>query len=341
MDFTDIFQTIQSYRDLSQDEMAAAIEYFLSGRADHEQIVGFLSAMHAKGETAQELAGAALAMRASMIHLQPSVRPVVDTCGTGGDGSKTFNISTAAALVVAATGQPVAKHGNRKITSSTGSADVFAELGIQIDAPTGVAQRCLDEIGICFCFAPFFHPSMRHVGPARKQLAHPTIFNRLGPLANPAGAECQVLGVGDALLQDRIAQTLQKLGTRRSIVVRGLDGVDEISISAPTRVLEVTPETILEHEWTPETFGFPSADRTELFADDPASSAARIRAVFLGQPGACRHVVLANAAAALWLVHRDLPILECCSQAAEAIDSGKVKRVVEQLSEITRQPLAE
>jgi len=337
MDFTEILRTIQSHHDLSDAEMESTVKHLLSGDALHADILAFLAAMHAKGETSQELAGAASAMRASMVSIRSTSRPIVDTCGTGGDGSKTFNISTAAALVVAAAGQPVAKHGNRKITSNTGSADVLAELGIEIEAPPPVAQRCLDEIGICFCFAPFFHPAMRHVGPARKELPHPTIFNRLGPLTNPAGAECQVLGVGDPALQDKIAETLQRLGTQRSIVVRGEDGVDEISLSAPTRILEVTQKKIQEHHWTPEIFGVPSADRCELLAEDPKSSAECIRQVFSGMPGACRNVVLINAAAALWLVDSHRPLEQCVALAAEAIDSGKAERIVRQLAEVTRQ----
>lgn len=338
MDFTELLKTIQSHHDLTESQMESAVNYLLSGEAAQTEIVALLSAMHAKGETPQELAGAATAMRKSMHAINSSRRPIVDTCGTGGDGSKTFNISTAAAIVVAATGQPVAKHGNRRITSNTGSADVLAELGIEIEAPPPIAQRCLDEIGICFCFAPYFHPAMRHVGPARKQLTHPTIFNRLGPLTNPAGAECQVLGVGDPTLQDQIAETLQRLGTGRSLVVRGDDGVDEISISAPTRVLEVTPEQIQEHRWTPSSFGVSPADRAELFADDPASSAECIRQVFSGASGACRDVVLINAAAALWIVGSARQLEECMARAAQAVDSGKATKVVEQLAKITRQP---
>jgi anthranilate phosphoribosyltransferase len=339
MDFNELLKTIQSHRDLTLAEMQAVVTHLLSGQAIDQEIVAFLSAMHEKGETSQELAGAASAMRASMVPIKSVRRPVIDTCGTGGDGSLTFNISTAAAIVVAAAGQPVVKHGNRKITSNTGSADVLAELGIEIEAPPEVAQRCLEELGICFCYAPFFHPAMRYVGPARKALSHPTIFNRLGPLTNPAVADCQVLGVGDKLLQEKIAETLQILGTQHSLVVRGEDGVDEISLSAPTRVLEVSPDRITEHRWMPEMFGVATADRSELFAADPVSSAACIRHVLSGMPSPRRDVVLMNAAAALWLVDSRLTLEECFGIAAEAVDSGKAKRVVEQLAAATGQPL--
>ncbi len=262
--------------------------------------------------------------------------PVTDTCGTGGDGSKTFNISTAAAIALAATGVAVAKHGNRKVTSSTGSADVLAELGIDLEASPTTTQQCLQEIGICFCFAPNFHPAMRHVGAVRRSIAHPTIFNRLGPLANPAGAQCQVLGVGGEDLQQTMAQSLQQLGTDRSLVVRGEDGVDEISLSAPTRVLEVTRSSITEHRWSPSDFGVQEAGRDTLFADDPASSAACIRSVLAGEKGPQRDVVVMNAAAGLWLTGFSQDLQACARQVAEALDSGRAQQLVGELSRLTR-----
>ena len=202
--------------DLSQQQMLSAINSFLSGTASQHEIRSFLIALANKGETIDELVGAARALRGSMLTINSNRRPIVDTCGTGGDGSKTFNISTAAAIVVAAAGVSVAKHGNRKVTSATGSADVLSELGVNLDADKSTVERCLNEIGLCFCFAPQFHPAMRHVSEARRSIAHPTIFNRLGPLSNPAMAECQVLGVGNAEQQKKLAYALQQLGTRRS-----------------------------------------------------------------------------------------------------------------------------
>lgn len=335
MDFTEILSLIQSHHDLTEDQMSNAIGHLLSGGSSLSEITQFLTAMHEKGETATELAGAARALRAAMLRLDTGRRPVLDTCGTGGDGSKTFNISTAAALVLAGTGHSVAKHGNRAITSRTGSADVLAELGIHLEAPPPVAQRCLSEIGICFCFAPFFHPAMKHVGPARQQLAHPTIFNRLGPLANPAQAECQVLGVGQVELQERMAQALQQLGTMRSIVVRGEDGVDEVSISGPTRVLEVTADEIREHRWTPQQFGIPEADRDSLIAEDPASSAQCIREVMQGEKGPRRDVVVINAAAALWLVTPEASLADCARRIESVIDSGQAQDRLVRLTKLT------
>jgi anthranilate phosphoribosyltransferase len=337
MDFTAIVGSLQSRNDLTEAEMSNAIKQLLAGSVSQDLMVDFLAALYQKGETTAELSGAAQALRAAMIPIRSNNRPVLDTCGTGGDGTKTFNISTAAAIVLSACGCRVAKHGNRKITSSTGSADVLSELGINLDAPPSTVERCLAEVGMCFCFAPHFHPAMKHVGPARKQLSHPTIFNRLGPLANPAGAEHQLIGVGDASLQEKMAETLQRLGTLRSLVVRGEDGVDELSLSAPTRVLEVDRTKITEHRWSPEDFGLIPADRSLLFADDPASSAQCIRDVLSGQPGPCRDVVVMNAAAALWLTRGpDTNLTDCARDAAKAIDSGRASEIVTRLGQLTQ-----
>lgn len=311
--------------------------WLLSGQAEQSAIVACLRALSDKGETVDELVGAAQALRDSMLTVQSQRRPLLDTCGTGGDGAKTFNISTAAAIAIAACGVAVAKHGNRKITSSTGSADVLAELGINLEASPAVVTASLEQLGICFCFAPHFHPAMRHVGPARREIAHPTIFNRLGPLVNPASADRQVLGVGSQEMQWPMAQALQQLGSQRSLVVRGADGVDEISLTTSTTVLEVTPRAIIEHRWSPEDFGLPRAPRDELFADDPAASAACIRSVLDGQSGACRDVVVLNAAAGLWLAGIDDDLRACARRVQQAIDSGQAKRLVEELGKATHE----
>lgn len=334
-DFTATLQSLQSLNNLTESEMTEAVDRLLRGEISQDQVVDFLVALYRKGETAEELAGAARSLRAAMLQIPSSRRPVLDTCGTGGDGSKTFNISTAAAIVLAAAGCKVAKHGNRKITSSTGSADVLSELGINLEATPDVIRKCLDEIDLCFCFAPLFHPAMKHVGPARRQLTHPTIFNRLGPLANPAGAEHQVIGVGQSDLQSIMAETLQRLGTVRSLVVRGNDGVDEISISAPTRVLEVTQTGIVEHLWTPEMFGLTTASRDSLYADDPSTSAACIRSVIDGHRGPCRDIVVMNAAAAYWLTTSGISLEQCATHIQKAIDSGRAKYVLQRLAELS------
>ncbi|MEM7479079.1 MAG: anthranilate phosphoribosyltransferase [Planctomycetota bacterium] len=334
-EFNAILEKLQSQQNLVADEMRRTIAWLLSGDADPELMKQLLEAMADKGETVEELAGAASALRDSMRRVQSSQATVVDTCGTGGDGSKTFNISTAAAIVAASAGVAVAKHGNRKVTSSTGSADVLAELGVDLEASPETVEKCLNELGICFCFAPHFHPAMRHVGPVRKQIPRPTIFNRLGPLANPAMVPHQVLGVGEADLQDKLAHALQQLGTRRSIVVRGEDGVDEISLSAPTRVLEVSADAITEHRWAPAGFGIQDAQRDALFADDPASSAACIRDVLEGNPGPRRDVVVLNAAAALWVAGISQDLKKCAEQCCQAIDSGSSQKLVTDLGAMT------
>ncbi len=334
-EFTAILETLQSQQDLTSGQIRTVVNWFLSGEAAHADMKRFLEHLADKGETVDELVGAAQALRDSMVPLANPHPVAVDTCGTGGDGSKTFNISTAAALVAAAAGVPVAKHGNRKVTSQTGSADVLGELGINLEAQPAQVQRCLAEIGICFCFAPYFHPAMRHVGPVRREIPRPTIFNRLGPLANPAGVPCQVLGVGAAELQDALASALHQLGTQRSIVVRGEDGVDEISLSAPTRVLEVSPGGITEHRWTPADFGIQQRGREELFADSPAASAECIREVLDDRAGAKRDVVVLNAAAALWVAGQASDLKECTSRASQAISSGQAKKIVADLARLS------
>ncbi len=334
-DFARTLDILRGQQTLTAEQMHAAVQALLSGDVEHQLIVEFLTAIHARGETVEELAGAAQALRDAMKRVSAPQAPIVDTCGTGGDGAKTFNISTASAIAIAACGVPVAKHGNRKITSSTGSADVLAELGINLEASVEVVQKCLNEIGICFCFAPHFHPAMRHVGPARRELKHPTIFNRLGPLANPASADRQVLGVGAEELMVKMAAALQRLGTARSIVVRGLDGVDEVSLSANTRVIEVTPSGSREFVWSPSDFGLPISGREALFADDPVSSAACIRSVFDGTRGPARDVVVANAAAGLWVAGVSDDTHVCAKRVQQAIDDGKASQVVQQLAEAT------
>lgn len=327
--------TFASGNDLEREQMQAVIGECLTGNVDAEHMRTFLIALARKGESVDEIVGAAQAMRASMLQVQASTRPVVDTCGTGGDGSQTFNISTAAAIVAAASGITVAKHGNRKVTSATGSADVLAELGIDLDAPADIVQRCLNELGLCFCFAPRFHPAMRHVVEVRKSIPHPTIFNRLGPLCNPADAECQVLGVGDPHMQYKLAEALQQLGTTRSIVVRGNDGVDELSLSASSKVLEVTASHISEFTWHPADFGLGVAERETLFAADPVSSAKCIRDVLAGNSGPRRDAVVLNAAAALWVAGMSTDLKECARRAQMALDSGRAAELTQRLGQLT------
>lgn len=320
---------------LSQDEMADTIEAIVEGKWTDGQIGILLTALRAKGETAEEIAGAALALRRHMTPIRTNLPGIVDTCGTGGDGSGTFNISTAAALVTAAAGVPVAKHGNRRMTSKSGSADVLAELGVNVEASVEGVEQSLKQLGICFCFAPLLHPSMKRVSQVRQQLGMPTIFNLLGPLVNPATAPYQVVGVGKTELRGVIAEALRLLGTRRSIVVQGEDGLDEVTLSGPTRVTEVTSEGLRNFSWTPSDFGLEPDSLERLRVETPAESATKIRDVLEGTPGPARDVVLINAAAALWVAGKAETLPECVDLAETAIDLGAASELLKRLAHLT------
>ncbi len=327
---------VHSGGDLTMEQMDEAIGWIMDGRATPDQIARLLAALHRKGETIAEVAGAAAAMRRHMTSIRTSRPDVIDVVGTGGDASGTFNISTAAALVTAAAGQPVAKHGNRRFTSRSGSADVLAELGVNIEADVAMVEACLEELGICFCFAPLLHQAMRHVAAVRRSLGHPTIFNILGPLANPAAAPLQLLGVGQPELRPLLAEALLLLGTRRTLVVHGEDGLDEVTLAGRTWVTEASAGQTREFHWTPEDFGLPPAGRDEMLVDGPAESAQIIRHVLAGRPGAARDIVLANAAAALWTAGRHPCLTRCRQLAAEAIDSGAARDLLDRLVKRTR-----
>ena len=318
---------------LTRAEMADAVAVMMAGQFDEGQLGVFLTALREKGETVDEVVGAAEAMRACMLRPPVTRKPLVDTCGTGGDGSCSFNISTAAALVAAASGAAVAKHGNRSITSKTGSADVLTELGVNIEAPLERVGKNIDELGFGFCFAPLCHPSMKHVSQVRKKLGKPTIFNLLGPLANPAAAEYQVLGVGKPHLHRLLAEALAKLGTKRAFVVCGGDGLDEITLNGPTRVLEAVEGGLHEHSWNPSDFGLPSSTLGGMQVDNPQESAEVIRALFRGVKGPARDIVLANAAAALFVSGAAKSLKEGVSVCAKAIDAGKATELLNKLAE--------
>ena len=326
---------VESGEDLTQEEMAAAIDLVMQGQCEEEQIRSLLLALVAKGETVPEIAGAASAMRAHMTPLESTRQDLVDTCGTGGDGSGTFNISTAAAIVAAGAGIAVAKHGNRKITSKTGSADVLVELGVNIEAPVDVMQSALNEVGICFCFAPLFHPAMRHVGPVRRSIDVPTIFNLLGPLCNPARAPYQVLGVGKPALRPRLAEALSLLDIKRAYVVCGSDGLDEITLAGNTDVTEVSPGVTSDTQWQPSMFGLAPTELTGMDADNPAESADRIKAILNGATGPGRDIVVINAAAAVSLAKPEWSLTECTSAVQQSIDSGAANEVLRKFGEVT------
>ncbi len=329
-------ELVEAGRDLPREQAFQTMGLIMEGRCGEEEIARFLAALHRKGETVAEIAGAALALRQHMTPIRTSRSDVLDTCGTGGDRSGTFNISTAAALVAAAAGVAVAKHGNRAATSRSGSADVLAELGVNVDADVARVQQCLDELGVCFCFAPLLHRAMKHVAAVRKKLGTPTIFNILGPLANPAAAPLQVLGVGRSELQPVLAEALAMLGSRRTLVVHGCDGLDEVTLSGPTRVIEVCAGRRRQFFWTPDDFDLPLADLGAMQVAGPAESAAMIREVLAGGPGPARDIVVANAAAALWTAGKHASTAGCAALAAQAIDGGAAAELLARLAARTQ-----
>lgn len=326
-----VLKIVQSGGDLSMEEMDQAIGWIMDGRVAPDQIARLLTALYRKGETVSEVAGAAAALRRHMTPIRTSRPDVIDVVGTGGDASGTFNISTAAALVTAAAGQPVAKHGNRRFTSRSGSADVLAELGVNIEAGVATVEACLDELGICFCFAPLLHQAMKYVAPVRRSLGHPTIFNILGPLANPASAPFQLLGVARPELRALLAEALLRLGTRRTLVVHGEDGLDEVTLAGRTWVTEASADGLHQFHWRPQDFGLRVAGRDQMLVEGPADSAQIIRQVLAGRPGPPRDIVLANAAAALWTAGKHPSLDKCQQLAAEAIDSGAARDLLDRL----------
>ena len=309
--------------DLSSEEAHRAMGVLLEGQAGEAEIAGFLIALKMKGETATELAGFARAMRDRMIVVDAGLLNLIDTCGTGGDGSGTFNISTAVAIVMAGAGAHVAKHGNRSISSNSGSADVLEALGVRItDVTPEEAARSIREIGIGFLFAPALHPAMKHAQPVRRSLKTRTAFNLLGPLVNPAGARSQLIGAPSPETAKLMAEALAELGTGRAFVVHGHDGLDEITITAPTDVYEVTGQTVAKHVWIPSDFGVPTASLDSLKGGDSTCNAQIISEIVKGQLGPKRDIVLVNAAAGL-LASGLAPDLRAGMElAARSIDSG-------------------
>ncbi len=312
---------------LSRAEAEAAMEQILSGAMSDAQIAGLLSALRAKGETADELVGFATAMRRHAAPIFRSGRPaaletIVDTCGTGGDASGTFNVSTTAAFVVAGVGVTVAKHGNRSISSRCGSADVLEALGVRIEISPEVAGDAIAQVGIGFLFAPAVHAATRHAMAARRQLGGRTVFNLLGPLTNPAGVSAQVVGVFDAAVLEMLASALGELGVGRAFVVHGADGLDEISLAGETYVAELSATSVRTYTITPEDFGLPHASREALAGGNANENARIIRHILRGDRTPHREIVLANAAAALVAAGRAADFREGTRLAAESIDSG-------------------
>ncbi|MGB8853646.1 MAG: anthranilate phosphoribosyltransferase [Pirellulales bacterium] len=324
-----------------QADVERLVAGVLAGDVDLDAFGRWLVALADLGESAAEIAGVAAALRGRMLPIA-AAGLVADTCGTGGDGSGSFNISTAAAIVVAAAGQPVAKHGNRAVSSKTGSADVLEALGVRIDAGAAVEVRCLAELGLCFCLAPLHHPAMARVGPLRRSLGRPTVFNLVGPLCNPAGANVQVIGVGRPAAREPMAEAARMLGAHRAVIVSGHVGsdasgpaFDEVSLFGPTDVIDVTPTATSRFRWTPEDFGLatlPAARLADLGVDGPAESGRAIRGVLAGERSPRRDVVVLNAAAVLWGAGRAADPQSAGSLAAAAIDSGRAARLLERLA---------
>jgi anthranilate phosphoribosyltransferase len=317
--------------DLTREESREVMDAIMSGEATPGQIGGFLVALRVKGETADEIAGAAEAMRAHCVPVHPKRADLVDTAGTGGDGGKTFNISTAAALVAAAAGAGVAKHGNRSVSSLSGSADVLEHLGFDLALePTRIAES-IDTLGFGFMFAPTHHPAMKHAGPVRTELAARTVFNVLGPLTNPAGARAQVVGVYSPALVPVIADVLARLGAHRAFVVHGAGGIDELSPSGPNLVCEVVDGQVRQREIDPQELGVPRCDPMELRGGSAAENAQSIRDVFGGADGGRRSAILLNAAGAIAAGGHAADLREGLAVARETLDSGAAGERLEQL----------
>src|SRR3982751_1338857 len=322
--------------DLSRDDARAVMNEIMSGEATAGQIGGFLVALRLKGETPDEIAGCAEAMRAHVLPVKPERDDLVDTAGTGGDGGKTFNISTAAALVAAAAGAGVAKHGNRSVSSQSGSADVLEALGFDLDqSPERIAQS-IDELGFGFMFAPTHHPAMKQAGPVRREFAARTVFNALRPLTNPAGARAQVVGVYSPLLVPVIADVLAKLGAHRAFVVHGAGGIDELSPAGPNLVCEVVDGEVRRREIDPLELGVERCDPDELRGGDAAEDAQKIREVFEGGNGGRRSAIVLNAAGAIAAGGGARDLKEGIGIAREALDSGAAAARLEQLVAFSR-----
>jgi len=327
--------TLISGRSLTLDEAASVMEEIMEGEVTPAQFGAFVTALRLKGETVDEIAGLARTMRAKAVPVTIA-EPVVDTCGTGGDGSHTFNISTTAAFVAAGAGLKVAKHGNRAMSSQCGSADVLEALGVKIDLNAEQVQRCLQEVGMGFMFAPVFHPAMKYASAPRREIGIRTVFNILGPLTNPAGARAQVLGVADGSLLEKLALVLQSLRCHHALVVHGEDGLDEITVTDKTQVYELKDSRIKSYSISPEDYGLPRASLDSLKGGTVDENAASLRRILAGALGPQRDVVLMNAAAVLLAGEKARTLQEGISLAKEVIDSGHALTKLEQLIKLSQ-----
>lgn len=332
---SEAIKKLSERKNLTADEAASAMNEIMSGRATPAQIAAFLMAMRMKGETVDEITGCARVMREKVTRLNPKRRPLIDTCGTGGDGANTFNISTSAAFVVAGAGVAVAKHGNRGMSSKCGSADVLQQLGVHIEAEPAAVERCIDEVGLGFMFAPLYHGAMKYAVGPRREIGVRTIFNVLGPLANPAFAEAQVVGVYDRGLVEPLAHVLNNLGVRHAFVVCGVDGLDEVTTTSASVVAEAKDGKVSAYEFEPAEAGVERSRREDLLGGDPATNARIIEAILEGKKGPRRDIVVLNAAFALVAADRAGSVADGIEAASRSIDSGAAQEKLQRLREVS------
>jgi anthranilate phosphoribosyltransferase len=331
-----VIASVAAGKSLSLEDIAAVMREIMDGEATPSQIGAFLTALNIKGETPEEIAGLAQVMREKALKVNVA-GPLIDTCGTGGDGKGTFNISTAAALVAAGAGVKVAKHGNRAASGSCGSADVLEALGVKIDLPPKEVEQCIHEVGIGFMFAPVFHPATRHVAPVRREIGIRTVFNILGPLTNPAGVQSQLIGVAYPDLGEKLAQVLKLLGIHHAIVVHGEDGLDELTLAGETTIWEVMDGVIHSRILPIERIGLPKASIEDIRGGTKEENAATMRRIFQGEKGPIRDAVLLNSGAALVIGDKAESIRQGAKMAAEIIDSGEALRKLDALVELSQQ----
>ena len=335
MNIREAIEKLVNRIDLSEPETIDVMNQIMSGEATPLQVASFLTALRMKGESVEEITGAARVMREKAHRVSVKAKTVLDTCGTGGDRKGTFNISTTSAFVVAGAGVSVAKHGNRSVSSQSGSADVLGALGVKVDAPKERVEQCIDTIGIGFLFAPLLHEAMKYAVQPRRDIGIRTVFNLLGPLTNPAMASHQLLGLYSGDLVGTVAHVLKNLGSMRAMAVHGLEGLDEISLCGPTRVAELNDGQVKEYLIEPEQLGLRKCRLEELRGGNAEQSAAIVRAILQGHKGPARDVVLLNSGAALYVSGRAATIQDGVRLGAESIDSGKAWQKLEQLVEMT------
>ena len=333
--FLSALNSVIDGNDLTENEMVSAMTDIMEGNVTDSQLAAFLTALHIKGETVAEIVGAARVMRAKSEKLNIKATSLVDTCGTGGDGADTFNISTASALVAAGAGVNIAKHGNRAVSSRSGSADVLKCLGVNLDASLATVKRCVEKAGIGFLFAPLMHKAMKHAAGVRKELGFRTIFNLLGPLTNPANAQAQVLGVFDAKWIQPLAEVLGDLGCSHALVVHGVDGLDEITLTGDSHIAELKNGKVKTYKLDPDELGLEICFSDELKGGTPEENAKMIEGILNGEKGPKRDIVLLNSAAAIYVGGKAKSLQLAVQYAVESIDSGKAREKLNELCKIS------